>query len=228
MSPTAVLFDFDGVIADTENVHIAAWQRTLLRMGWELTDEAAATSAEIDDRAFLSQVFEARGLEAPDLDGWLQLKSDLAAGLLADAPRVYPGVKQLVSALRAAGIRLGVVTTTLKRNVDVVLGSQGLTGAFEFVIGKDDISTLKPAPDAYFLALIKLRLAAGKVVVLEDSPTGLRAASAAGIKCVAIGHRRPEGEWSAGHSFLGGFLPTSEALGAIGVEGRGHIEARDR
>ena len=50
MHPRAVLFDFDGVIADTENVHIVAWQRTLDRMGWELTDEAAAVAAEVDDR----------------------------------------------------------------------------------------------------------------------------------------------------------------------------------
>jgi beta-phosphoglucomutase len=215
MRPSAVLFDFDGVIADTENVHIAAWQRTLLRMGWELTDEAAATSAEIDDRVFLAQVFEARGIEGPDLDGWLQLKSDLAESLLADAPRVYPGLKELVAALRAEGIRLGIVTTTLRRNVEIVLTTLGLTDAFEFIIGKDDISTLKPAPDAYFLALIKLRLAAAKVVVLEDSPTGLVAASAAGLRCIAVGHRRPEGEWSAEHTFLQGFLPTTDALTAI-------------
>jgi beta-phosphoglucomutase len=220
MRPTAVLFDFDGVIADTENVHIAAWQRTLLRMGWELTDEGAASSAELDDRTFLSQIFEARGIEGADLDGWLQLKTDLAESLLADAPRVYPGVKELVSALRAEGIRLGIVTTTLKHNVEIVLESQGMTDAFEFIIGKDDISTLKPAPDAYFLALIKLRLAAGKVVVIEDSPTGLEAARAAGIRCIAVGHRRPEGEWSAAHTFLERFLPTKEALSAIGVEGR--------
>ena len=55
-----MLFDFDGVIADTENHHVAAWERTLGRLGWELADEAAARAAEIDDRYFLQELFSRR------------------------------------------------------------------------------------------------------------------------------------------------------------------------
>ena len=72
MPPRAVLFDFDGVIADTENVHVAAWQRTLARIGWELADEAAARAAEIDDRFFLQELFGRRKIEGADLDGWIR------------------------------------------------------------------------------------------------------------------------------------------------------------
>jgi beta-phosphoglucomutase len=62
MPPKAILFDFDGVIADTENHHIAAWQRTLAVMGWQVADEVAARSAEIDDRDFLTQLFAHVGM----------------------------------------------------------------------------------------------------------------------------------------------------------------------
>ena len=73
-TPLAVLFDFDGVLADTENVHVAAWQRTLARIGWELADEAAARAAEIDDRYFLQELFGRRNIEGADLDGWIRRK----------------------------------------------------------------------------------------------------------------------------------------------------------
>ena len=62
MPPKAILFDFDGVIADTGNHHIAAWQRTLAVMGWQIADEVAARSAEIDDREFLAELFAERGI----------------------------------------------------------------------------------------------------------------------------------------------------------------------
>jgi HAD superfamily hydrolase (TIGR01509 family) len=217
MRPSAVLFDFDGVLVDTENVHVAAWQRTLARMGWELADEAAARAAEIDDRYFLQEVFGRRQIEDADLDGWIRLKQDLAETMLADAPRLYAGAVALVEALRARGIRLAIVTTTWRRNAEIVLGASGLAQAFEFIVAKEDVTSVKPAPEAYDQALRRLKLPAGSVVALEDSPTGLASARAAGIDVVAVGHRRQEGDWSAGHRFLADFSDKDQALKAIGI-----------
>ena len=70
MTNRAVLFDFDGVIADTENVHVAAWQRTFGLMGWIESDEVCARAAEIDDRAFVREVFARRKIEG-DVEGWV-------------------------------------------------------------------------------------------------------------------------------------------------------------
>jgi HAD superfamily hydrolase (TIGR01509 family) len=217
MPPRAVLFDFDGVLVDTENVHVAAWQRTLARMGWELADEAAARAAEIDDRYFLQEVFGRRQIEDADLDGWIRLKQDLAETMLADAPRLYTGAVELVEALRARGIRLAVVTTTWRRNVEIVLGASGLAQAFEFVVAKEDVTSVKPAPEAYDMALRRMKLTAGSAVALEDSPTGLAAARAARIDVVAVGHRRREGDWSAGHRFLADFTDMHRVLEAVGI-----------
>ncbi len=216
MPPRAVLFDFDGVLADTENVHVAAWQRTLARMGWELADEAAARAAEIDDRFFLQEVFGRRGIEGADLDGWLRLKQDLAETLLADAPRLYPGASALVEALRAKGVRLAVVTTTWRRNAEVVLETSGLADAFEIVVAKEDVSAVKPAPEAYDRALERLGMKASEALALEDSPTGLASARAAGLEVVAVGHRRTEGSWSAGHRYLADLADTGRAMRTLG------------
>lgn len=216
MPPRAVLFDFDGTLVDTENIHVAAWQRTLARMGWEVADEAAARAAEIDDRYFLQELFGRRKVEGADLDGWMALKQDLAATMLADAPRLYPGVPELVSALTARGVRLAVVTTTWRRNVEVVLGASGLADAFEAILAKEDVAAVKPDPEAYDRALKRLGLPASEAVALEDSPTGLASARAAGIEVVAVGHRRSEGGWSSGHRFLAGLADTNHALQVLG------------
>ncbi|HEY2155606.1 MAG TPA: HAD family phosphatase [Isosphaeraceae bacterium] len=217
MKPKAVLFDFDGTLADTENVHVAAWQRTLARMGWELADEAAARAAEIDDRYFLQELFGRRKIEGADIDGWIRLKQDVAEMMLTDAPRLYPGVGELVRSLRKKGVRLAVVTTTWRRNVEVVLGASGLAEAFELIVGKEDVTSVKPSPDAYDLALRRLKIPAGEAVALEDSPTGLASARAAGVEAVAVGHRRREGEWSGGHRFLADLGSTEQALKVLGL-----------
>ena len=96
MAPLAVLFDFDGVIADTENHHIAAWQRTLMALGWEVPDEIAARSAEVDDREFLRELFAHHEIKDGDIEGWVRKKQALTIRLLQDAPRIYPGVVELV------------------------------------------------------------------------------------------------------------------------------------
>jgi HAD superfamily hydrolase (TIGR01509 family) len=217
MPPRAALFDFDGTLADTENVHVAAWQRALARMGWELPDEAASRAAEIDDRYFLQELFGRRKIEGADIDGWIRVKQEVAELMLADAPRLYDGVVELVGALRKKGVRLAVVTTTWRRNVEVVLKASGLVEAFDIIVAKEDVAATKPSPDGYDQALRRLKVTAKSAVALEDSPTGLASARAAGIDAVAVGHRRREGEWSSGHRFLAGLRSTEQALEALGL-----------
>ena len=77
MALRAVLLDFDGVIADTENHHIAAWQRTLAALGWQVPDEVAARSADVDDREFLRDLLAAHQITDGDIDGWVRKKQAL-------------------------------------------------------------------------------------------------------------------------------------------------------
>src|SRR5262249_8729159 len=107
----ALLLDFDGVIADTENIHVAAWERTLADSRWEVPDDVCARAAEEDDRDFLASVFAARKVEGGDLAGWVARKQALTLTMLHDSPRVYPGVARLVQKARGR-LRLAVVTGT--------------------------------------------------------------------------------------------------------------------
>jgi HAD superfamily hydrolase (TIGR01509 family) len=216
MAVTAVLFDFDGVLADTENAHVVAWERTFARMGWAVPPEACARAAEVDDRDFLRDLFAERQVADGDVAGWVGRKQALTRQLLADAPWVYPGVPALLERLARGGARLAVVSGTWRENVEAVLAPLGLRAAFDLVVAKEDVAAPKPDPEAYRVALARLGLPAGQVVALEDSPTGLAAARAAGVPVVAVGHRRPSGEWAEGAPFLPDLADLPRALEALG------------
>jgi HAD superfamily hydrolase (TIGR01509 family) len=217
MATKAFLFDFDGVIAETENHHVAAWQRTLSFMGVQVPDEVAMRAADVDDHEFLTDVFAERGIPADKLDAWVRRKQELTVELLRHAPRVYPGVVEVVRALRGRA-RLAIVSGTWRENIEAVLQAAGLADAFDLIVAKEDVTRRKPDPEAYLLALKKLRRSPRSVLVLEDSPSGISSARAAGIdRIVAVGHRHPHGDWAAGAEYVDGIESIAKVLPQFGV-----------
>lgn len=214
--PRAVLFDFDGVLADTENVHVVAWERVFHDMGWAVEPEVCARAAEEDDRAFLSGLFSDRGLDDGDVDGWVGRKQAITKAVLADAPRLYPGAAQLIRSLSGRS-RLAVVSTTWRENITDVLATSGLLEAFELIVGKEDVESVKPDPEAYRTALARLGIAPGDAVALEDSPGGLASAEAAGVRVVVVGHHRPHGDWVGEATYLANLSDLDAVLQALGV-----------
>ena len=212
----AVLLDFDGVIAETCNHHIAAWQRTLSTLGWQISDEVAARSTEIDDRDFLAELFAGRGIVSQKIDDWVLRKQVLTVQMLRESPRLYPGVFELIRLLSEKA-KLAVVSGTWRENIQTVLGATGLSDRFDLIIGKEDVTSVKPAADAYLLALKKLRVAARSAVAIEDSPSGLASARAAGIRVIAVGHRHAFGDWVGDSLYVSGFEPVEGLLRNLGL-----------
>jgi beta-phosphoglucomutase len=204
----AILLDFDGVIAETDNHHVAAWQRTLSTMGWQIPDDVAARSAEIDDREFLARLFAARGVVSHKLEEWVRRKQVLTVQMLKNSPRLYPGSVDLIQSLRGR-VKLAVVSGTWRENIQAVLDAAGLFESFDTVVGKEDVAAAKPAPEAYELALKKLRISAKSAVAIEDSPSGVASARAAGIRVIAVGHRHPFGDWVGESLYVSGFEPVA-------------------
>jgi HAD superfamily hydrolase (TIGR01509 family) len=217
MSLDALFFDFDGVLADTENIHVAAWQRTLAELGWEVPDAECARAVEEDDRDFAASIFAAQKVVHADVAGWVLRKQALTITMLTDSPRLYPGVSALVEAVQGR-LRLAVVSGTWRANVEAVLRASGLSSAFELIVGKEDVAAGKPAPDGYRLALERLGLKPSQAIALEDSPTGLTAARAAGLRVLAVGHRRPPGEWVGSADYIPRLVPTHRVLAKLGLE----------
>jgi beta-phosphoglucomutase len=209
-----VLFDFDGVIADTENIHVAAWQRTLAEMGWELPDDVAIRAAEEDDNAFLGSLFAQRGITDGNVMGWYLRKQRITHALLRDWPCVYPGVVELVNTLRER-YPLGIVSGSNRKNVRAVLDTSELRGRFKCVVSRELFHQPKPDPEGYRFGCRMLDREPAEVVALEDSPAGLAAARAAGLHTLAIGHRRPPGNWTGSAPYLAGLADTARVLEAL-------------
>ncbi|QDV37879.1 HAD family hydrolase [Tautonia plasticadhaerens] len=213
--PRAVLFDFDGVIADTENVHVAAWERTFALMGLDVPPEQCSKAAELDDRPFLAEILEGKGIEGGAIDGWVGRKQQLAAAMLRDEPRLYPGVVGLIRRLQDRA-SLAVVSTARRGDVALVLSAGGIADAFGAMVGKEDVSNTKPDPEPYRTALERLGLAAEEAVAIEDSAAGLASARGAGIRCLAVGHRHGMGVWVGESPFLEDLADEEAVLEALG------------
>jgi beta-phosphoglucomutase len=211
MARKAVLLDFDGVIAETDNHHIAAWQRTLAALGWQVADEVAARAAEVDDRVFLADLFAERGVPTRKIDEWVRRKQALTVQMMRSSPRLHRGVAELVRELHGRA-RLAVVSDTWRENVETVLESAGIAGSFDAIIAKEDVTSFKPNPEPYLRALKRLRISPRSAVAFEDSAAGLESARAAGLKVIAVGHRRPFGDWVGDAIFISGLEPVEVVL----------------
>ena len=183
----AVLFDHDGTLVNSEPIHGHAWQIALEPYGATLSlDQYRERYSGVTTAAV-----------AWDLVARLGVRQ--AAGVLANAKnaviRAYlettafplmPGVREAVSAFSALGLKQAVVTGANSLAAHATLAAHGLKDHFSTVVSGDDVVRNKPAPDCYAVALSRLGLAAAECIAIEDSEHGLRAAAAAGVRCLVI------------------------------------------
>jgi HAD superfamily hydrolase (TIGR01509 family) len=191
----AIIFDCDGVLVDTE--------RDAHRVGFNLAFRQFGIDAEWDVELYGRLVLIAGGKERMrgyfDEFGWPQgiasdaekdalildlhkAKTQITADLVGSLP-VRPGILRLIDEAMAAGVKLGVCTTSNPKFIDAVLDLFGpqRKAAFDFVHAGDVVKKKKPAPDIYLLALETLGLPAADCIVIEDSRNGLLAATGAGL-----------------------------------------------
>jgi beta-phosphoglucomutase len=198
----AVFFDFDGVIADSEPLHLQAYQSVLGRHGIHLSrEDYYERYLGYDDVGLFQALMNDRGLEIDDarLDELIEAKSAIIESLLSGDHVLFPGAADCVK-MCAAHVPLAVASGALEPEIELVLRHAGLRESFKAIASASDGVRGKPAPDLYLLAIAKLRdvcaVDAGSSVAVEDSHWGLEAAHAAGLRCVAVTHTYPAGELS--------------------------------
>jgi HAD superfamily hydrolase (TIGR01509 family) len=177
--PTAVLFDQDGTLINTFVPAMDAYSKTVGRV---ITYEDLRPVAHLG--AARNLVSALLGHEASDAE------DDYFHDVLAEGVAtidLYPGIRELVAALRARGTKVGVVTNSDERSAGIVLGTQGLTPLLDVVVTSDMVDAPKPDPGSMLLALDKLGLPADQVVFVGDSVADMAAARAAGVRAVAAG-----------------------------------------
>ncbi len=201
----ALIFDVDGTLAETEELHRRAFNETFAAAGlgwhWSRADYARLLTTTGGKERIARHLAETGGgaVDIPALhrDKTARYAALMAAGGLA----LRPGVADLVARARDAGWRLAVATTTSRPNVDALTGATFGPAAdrvFDVLACGDEVAAKKPAPDVYLLALERLGLPAAACLALEDSRNGLLSARAAGIGCIVS-----PSAYTAGEDFSG-------------------------
>jgi len=199
--PEAVVFDFDGVIVDTEPLHFAAFREILeplgIRFAWE---EYVGTYMGFDDRDAFREAFRRHGraLSEGSLPDLIDGKSRRFQGLLRGELTAYPGAVALIESLHASGTPLAICSGALRADIDPILDRLRIAHCFLHVVAADDVRRGKPDPEGYVLAFRRLSLSRsaaltgpGRCLAVEDTPAGIEAARRTGLSVLAVTNSYP-------------------------------------
>jgi len=188
----ALIFDVDGTLAETEEVHRQAFNAAFVRagLGWcwgrsVYKDLLRVAGGKERIRAFDRFRGGESALSDVDIFELHRIKSEIYAELIADGGcRLRPGVDAMLKAALTRGQRLAIATTTSRGNIDALLTAaldKQWADRFTAIVAGDEVPSKKPAPDVYLEVLSRLNLTASECLAIEDSSIGLVAASRSGI-----------------------------------------------
>jgi HAD superfamily hydrolase (TIGR01509 family) len=180
-----MIFDFDGLILDTEEPVYRSWLEVYEAHGQTLPFErwvqiVGSTTAEFHPQHHLEERL-GRPLSQEVLDRRVGRRTELIL-----AQQLLPGIVQHTDSAAALGLKLGVASSSTRDWVSGHLTRLGILGRFECIRCRDDVTNAKPAPDLYVAVLDCLGVHAAEAIAIEDSPNGVIAAKRAGMRCVAI------------------------------------------
>ena len=199
----AVVFDMDGLLADTEPISYRAWTALIARdFGVTPTAEDAAWATATVGKHWPEvwrMIADRFGLpvELPrDLDRLNRAYRAIYSDLLAQGVLPLPGAVALVDTCRAAGLLVGLASSSAPDQIEQVLVGIGIRDRFAAIASGSEVARSKPDPAIYLLACERLGVAPRAAVALEDSGPGVQSAHAAGLRCLAI-----PSEYTAAHDF---------------------------
>jgi len=184
----ALVFDFDGVLADTERLHLLAFRRVLEPLGCVLeTTDYYERYLGFDDVGALAAIARDRGLSwnASDVGDLVRAKAACFRQVLETHPVVFDGVGALVRRW-ADHVPVAIASGALRSEIELILSTAGLLDLFPVIVAAGDTPNFKPEPDPYLEALARLGADAARSVAVEDSVWGIESAHRAGMKVVAV------------------------------------------
>lgn len=191
----AVIFDFDGVIVDTEPLHYRSFQVVLEPLGLGYSWEAYVDHyMGFDDRDAFLEAFRAGGktLDHAGLEELIAMKAALFQDVVAEGVASYPGVVELVSSL-SQQLPLAICSGALRSDIEPILRQLSIDSLFSVMVTAEEVAASKPDPASYALAVRKLAASfpdrgvlPSSCVAIEDTPAGILSASGAGIPVLAV------------------------------------------
>lgn len=188
-SNPAVLFDLDGVIVDSREHHLSAWEA----FAREHTPHAPAgyfhQTFGLRNDAIIGGLIEP--LDAETLATLAARKEELFRASARGNLALLTGVAALLEFLDAESVPKAIVTSTPRANLDMILDTLGIAGRFDALVAEEDASKGKPDPEGFLVAARRLNVPSARCVVVEDAPAGLQAAKAAGMLAIGVTTTRP-------------------------------------
>jgi HAD superfamily hydrolase (TIGR01509 family) len=180
---SAILFDFDGLLADTEPLHCQSWRAALAGHG-VCVSEQFYLDWWVRQGKGIGDFLRSRGLKL-DAQRLRDEKSVHYLRLVETSCAAMPGVRELLGRMSGRK-KLAVASSGSADTIKAVLDKLGLTGHFATVVTSGDVQRVKPFPDVFLLAAQRLGVPPQQCLVLEDAEKGVLAARAAGMKCIAV------------------------------------------
>ncbi len=191
----ALIFDFDGVITDSEVLHFRAFNAVLKQFAVELTTQEYYRSylgfSDVDCFKFLIQQ-ERLGIDESEIPELVKRKTVIFEDLAKNEGKLIEGVRDFLAVLAANDIPMGICSGALLPEIEMTLDDAGLRGHFQAIVSAEQVKKGKPDPEGFLLTLERLNanlseaILPGQCVVIEDSNWGLQAAKAAGMHTVGV------------------------------------------
>jgi HAD superfamily hydrolase (TIGR01509 family) len=182
----ALIFDFDGLILETEGPSYQSWAEVYQSFGHSLpfstwSVNIGTTRGDFNPRLELQQLLN----NSVDWER-VEPRRQASENALIEAQSILPGVEAYLHDARRLGLKIGLASSSSCRWVVGHLTRLDLLGWFDCICAADDVQNVKPNPELYLSVLRKLNVGADEAIALEDSPIGIRAAKQAGLFCVAV------------------------------------------
>ncbi len=190
---TAVIFDVDGLLLDSEPIWSLADRELLERRGINYHDELKTKivgKGQVESAQNVKDHFQ-----LPDpIDDLVKERRKLLNDLLKANLRLMPGAQELIDVLARNGFRLAIASSQSKEIIDLTIKRFALEGKFAVIVYGDEVEKGKPEPDIFLLAAERLAISPGEALVLEDSQNGLMAAKKAGMKVIVVPNQYNRGQ----------------------------------
>ena len=185
-----VIFDMDGVLADTAEQHFQSWLAVAPRWGVQITRADFRATFGRPNHEGIPILFH-RPVPPDELREIDRLKEQAFREIVRRSLEPLPGVVELVRALDGSGFRLAVGSSGPRENIELILETLGIARHFGAVVSGWDVSRGKPDPEVFLKAAARIGVEPACCVVIEDVPAGVQAARSAGMKCIAVTTTRP-------------------------------------
>jgi HAD superfamily hydrolase (TIGR01509 family) len=204
-----VVFDLDGVVADSEPLHVRSWIQVLERLGVgleQIGEPGPAAWVGVPDVEIVGGL--GQRLRIPlSAEELLRRKREAYRALVPEALRAFPGVREELASWD--GVPLAMATATPRREAELMLATLGLSRVFRVLVTRDEVQRTKPAPDCYLLAASGLGLDPARCAAVEDAPYGVQAAREAGMHVLAVTTSYPAERLGQAHRL---FLTVPQAI----------------